>query len=50
MARFLQDFFSYSVEMPKAFLERGQIKEEVEGNFPVKAEPMNGKIFSYIVM
>lgn len=50
MARILQDFYSYSVKMPKAFLVRDQIKDEVEGNFHVTAEPimMKGKIFKSV--
>ena len=43
MAQFLQDFYNSSVKMPKPFLVRGQIKEEVEGT---TREPItNGKIF-----
>ena len=49
MARILQDFYSYSVKMPKAFLVRDQIKDEVEGNFHATAEPiMKGKIFKSV--
>ena len=35
--------------MPKAFLVRGQIKDEVEANFHATAEPiMKGRIFKSV--
>lgn len=35
--------------MPKAFLVRGQIKKEAEGNFHATAEPItDGKIFKSV--
>lgn len=49
MARILQDLYSYSVKMAKAFLVRGQIKDEVEENFHTTAEPiMKGRIFKSV--
>lgn len=45
MTGFLQGFFSNSVEMPRAFLVRSQIKEEPEGSFSATVEAMSGKIF-----
>ena len=42
LAQFLPDFYNSSVQMPKPFLVRGPIKEEVEG---ATGEPItNGKI------
>ena len=49
ITEFLQVFVSISVEMPKAFLVRGDIKEEPEGNFPSATECASGTIFLFIL-
>ena len=45
----LQVFVSNSVEMPKAFLVRGDIKEEPDGDFSGTSECTNGTTFLFIL-